>query len=66
MRQVVLIDRLRQPEVRDPNRGVLIKQQVGRLDVAVQRALPVGVVQSVGHLHTDPRDTLPEFVTRFR
>ena len=33
-----------------------VQQQVGRLDVAVEDALPVSVFESLGHLHAEPRD----------
>ena len=31
-----------------------VQQEVRRLDVAVENALLVGVLQGVGHLHADP------------
>ena len=36
-----------------------VQQQVRRLDVAVEDALPVGVLQGVGHLDADPGHALP-------
>ena len=36
-----------------------VEQEVRRLDVAVEDALLVGVLQGVGHLHADPGHALP-------
>ncbi len=36
-----------------------VEQQVGRLDVAVQGPLVVGILQRFGHLHADGRHLVP-------
>ena len=63
MGQVVRVAQLRQPEVGNPYRAAIVQQQVGRLDVAVQGPLPVGVFQGVGHLNADPRHAPPVAMT---
>ena len=50
---------LGQAEVGDPHRAAHVQQQVGRLDVAVQDALLVGVFQGIGHLPADVGHALP-------
>ena len=57
--EVVRFLRLRQAEVGDPDRALQVQQQVGRLDIAVQHPLSVGVRQRIGHLGTDPRHGHP-------
>src|SRR5216684_360763 len=42
-----------QSEVADPSLPFLIQQNVGRLDVAMNHSLLVGVHQGVGHLKSD-------------
>ena len=43
-----------QPEIGDPQVGVQINQQIGRLDVAMHHAHLVGVFQGEGGLHAQP------------
>ena len=57
--QVVAPRQLRQAEVGDPGDLVLVDQQVGRLDVAVQDPLVVGVLEGLGGLDADPRHEPP-------
>ena len=45
------------PEIRH-HRAAVVEQDVLRLDVAVDHAMPVGVVQGVGHRHRDPHRLL--------
>ena len=59
LRQVLLFRQLDQPEVGDPDGSSRIHEQVRRLDVAVQDALRVGIVQGPGHLHADFSDVSP-------
>ena len=42
----------RQAEVRDPQMTTRVHQQIGRLDVAVDNALIVGVLQGLGSLNS--------------
>ncbi|MCG3180811.1 MAG: hypothetical protein BIFFINMI_03174 [Phycisphaerae bacterium] len=58
-RRVGRLDRLGQSEVGHPDHAAGVQQQVGRLDVAVQRALRVGVGQGVGDLSADAGDDPP-------
>ena len=51
--------RFGQAEVGDPDVALRVEQQVRRLDVAVQDALVMGVLQGVGHLIADCGDLLP-------
>jgi hypothetical protein len=57
--EVLLVVRLGQAEVGDPDDAARVEQQVGRLDVAVDDPLDVRVGQGIGHLDTDPRHPLP-------
>ena len=54
---VVDLLQLRQPEVGDPDVAEGVQQQVRRLDVAMEDAAAVGVVQRVGDLGADPAAT---------
>ena len=56
VRQVVGLGRLGQAEVGHPDVAVVVQQEVRRLDVAVEDALAVGVLQRLGHLDADPGD----------
>ena len=53
--QVAVAGDLGQAEVGDPDRAVGVEQEVRRLDVAVQDAVLVGVVEGLGDLKPDPR-----------
>jgi hypothetical protein len=45
----------RQPEVRHHGPALFVEQNVRRLDVAVNQAAAVGVVQGLGHLGNESR-----------
>ena len=59
LRDVVMLHRLGQAEVRDPDDALCVQQEVGRLDVAVQGVVGMGVLQGFGHLPTDQGDAPP-------
>ena len=59
VRQILLVLRLREPEIGDPDVAAGIQEQVRRLDVSMQHARLVGIGQRLGHLHRDARDTPP-------
>ena len=59
IRQVVAARQLRQAEVGDPGDLVLVDQDVRRLDVAVQDALVVRVIEGLRRLDADPGDESP-------
>ncbi len=50
VRQLVGALGLGQPEVRDPNRPLVVQQEIGRLDVAMEHTVAVGIGQRFGHL----------------
>ena len=54
-----LVVGLGQAEVGHPDGAAGVQQQVRRLDVAVEDALLVGVLQRLGHLHADLGHALP-------
>ena len=54
-RQLIAALGLGQAEVGDPDLALSVQQQVGGLDVAVEDALLVGILQSLRHLDADPR-----------
>ena len=56
LRAVGALLELRQAEVGDPDVAHRVQEQVRRLDVAMQHAATVGVLQGVGHLDADSRD----------
>src|SRR5262249_22035161 len=66
LRQVVAVGRLGQAEIRDPDGTMRVQQQIGRLDVAVQRALAVSVGQRLGDLDADASHALPVLPARLR
>jgi hypothetical protein len=53
LRQVVGVRGLGQAEVGHPHVAVVVQQQVARLDVAVEDALAVGILQCLGGLDAD-------------
>ena len=53
--QVAVAGDLGQAEVGDPDRAVGVEQEVRRLDVAVEDAVLMGIIECLGHLETDPR-----------
>ena len=59
VRQVLLVVRLGQAEIGHPDHPGGVQQEVRRLDVAMEHALGVGVLQGVGDLHADPGHALP-------
>ena len=63
VREPVLLQSFREPEVRDPDMAVAIEQQVGRLHVAMERAMLVRMVQSIRDIGTDP-GSQPEAVAQ--
>ena len=65
VRQVHLLEELRHSEIGHPHDALLVEQQIGRLNIAVQHALSVGVRQGVGDLYADLCDRLrSEFCRR--
>ncbi len=58
--QVLLVCELGQPEVGDPDRSLQVHQQVGWLDVPVQRVLRVCVLQRLCHLYANVRGPVRE------
>ncbi len=58
-REIALFEHLGQPEVGDPSGAGTVDQQVGRLDIAMQDALRMGIVERFGHLHADRGDLVP-------
>ena len=52
--QILGLERLGQPEVGHPDVSLRVQQQVRRLDVAMENALPVGVFERQGDLKADP------------
>ena len=56
LRQILPLRELGQAEVGHPDVAHRVQQEVRRLDVAVQHAAQMGVLQGVGHLGTDPCD----------
>lgn len=53
VRQVLLVGRLGEAEVGDPDAAAGVEQQVAGLHVAMDDALLVGVVEGLGRLHAD-------------
>ena len=59
MGEVLRVAQLGQSEVGDPDRAAAVQEQVGRLDVAVQGPLLMGVLQGVGNLDAEPGHVAP-------
>ena len=60
VRQVVGVRGLGQAEVGDPDVPLGVEEEVAGLDVAVQDALVVRVVEGLGHLHAEAGDAAEE------
>jgi hypothetical protein len=60
-RQAVVSLDLRQAEVGDPKSALMVEEQVARLDVAVQDATRMGVVEGLGGLKAEARDVATVF-----
>ncbi len=56
LREIVALDQLGQAEVGDPDVALGVEQEIGRLDVAMDDPLAVGVVERIGDLGTQPGD----------
>ncbi len=54
--EILLFEDLGQAEIGDPQCTLMIEQQVGRLDIAMQDALSVRIGQRLGRLHAEPGD----------
>ena len=59
VREILLIGQLGEAEIGNPNEPLLVEQEVAGLDVAVKRALAVGVVQSTGRLGANAGNAPP-------
>ena len=54
-----MADELRQAEIGDPDRLMLVDQEIGRLDVAVKDSLFMCVLERLGGLDADARHETP-------